>query len=96
MLEDATNMNHNRSDRTMALLDVLEDRIKIDPSAFSKFVDILKSEPHLVEIMESKQFPPNSHTQTNHAQRAETVLGASVLRHFISMHALNSTRGSAH
>ena len=46
-LTKATNQVHEPIDRTVALLNVVEDKIRAEPHVFTKFVKILESEPTL-------------------------------------------------
>ena len=43
----ATNQNHEPVDRTVSLLNAVEDKIGAEPHVFTEFVRILESEPTL-------------------------------------------------
>ena len=44
-LAEATNHSHIASVRTVSLLSMVEDKIRAEPHVFTKFVEILESEP---------------------------------------------------
>ena len=46
-LLEAVNENHIASVRTVSLLSVVEDKIRVEPHVFTEFVRILESEPTL-------------------------------------------------
>lgn len=54
--DEAMNVTHTASVRTVYLLSVVEDRIRAEPHTFTEFVEILESEPTLtslaIELME--------------------------------------------
>ena len=44
---------HDPTTRTMALLGAVESKIRVEPSAFSKFISILESEPYFQSLADS-------------------------------------------
>ena len=44
---------HTPANRTVALLDAVESNIRVDPSVFTKFISILKSEPYFQSLADS-------------------------------------------
>ena len=63
--EEAINTSLSKTDRTVALLNAIEARIEVQPSDFTKFVDILDSESYFSTLIERLVHSYNSSCKFN-------------------------------
>ena len=79
-LDEAINSSLNKGDRTVALLSAIEAKLEVQPSDFTKLVDILDSEPYLSTLAEGLVHSYNTSCKFNNNYTAHAHLISDLCR----------------